>query len=280
MGGPAPSPRQRGRAREHAGGGRSIAWGSRHPAASRTGFLVAFRGRHGPCGMAHLMTSSPRVPVLCAGDRLTRDEFERRYAAMPDVKKAELIEGVVYMGSPVRYEQHGRPEHLLAAWLVFYESGTPGLEAAHNCTLRLDLDNKPQPHLLLRLPAAAGGTSHVTGDGCLEGAPELVIEVAASSTNCDLHQKLGAYRRNGVREYLVHRVEDEAVDWFVLLRGTYEKLVPDAQGCLHSLVFPGLCLDVTALLRGDLVALRSRIDRAVATPEHAAFVQRLAGTAG
>jgi Uma2 family endonuclease len=128
--------------------------------------------------------------VLRAGDRLTRDEFERRYAAMPTVKKAELIEGVVYMGSPVRYEQHGAPEQALAAWLSFYRAVTPGLGAAGNTTLRLDLDNEPQPDLLLRIPERVGGRSRVTADGYLEGAPELVVEVAASSTSYDLHQKL------------------------------------------------------------------------------------------
>src|SRR6187455_3095890 len=108
-------------------------------------FPVDCDARHSTSGMALLMTTSPRVPVLSAGDKLTRDEFERRYAAMPDLKKAELIEGVVYMGSAVRYRQHGRPEHVLAAWLAFYESHTPGLGAAHNSTVRLDLDNEPQP---------------------------------------------------------------------------------------------------------------------------------------
>lgn len=221
------------------------------------------------------MTSSPRVPALYAGDRLTRDEFERRYAAMPEVKKAELIEGVVYMGSPVRYRQHGHPEHLLAAWLAFYESHTPGLGAAHNSTLRLDLDNEAQPDLLLRLPPAAGGGSRESADGYLEGAPELLIEVAASSTSYDLHQKLGVYRRNGVKEYLVHRVEDGELDWFVLENGVYVRQLPDASGCLHSRVFPGLCLDVQALLGEDLASLRRTIDRTVATAEHQAFAARL-----
>jgi Uma2 family endonuclease len=226
--------------------------------------------------MADLMTTSPRVPALCAGDRLTRDEFERRYAAMPDVKKAELIEGVVYMGSPVRYRQHGEPEHVLSGWLWHYRSHTPGVGGGHNSTVRLDLDNEPQPDLLLRLPEHAGGTSRVTDDGYLEGAPELVVEVAASSVSYDLHQKLGAYRRNGVREYLVHRYDDGEVDWFVLERGTYVRQQPDEHGRLASRVFPGLRLDVAALLRGDLGALRVTIDAAVVTPEHAAFVQRLA----
>jgi Uma2 family endonuclease len=151
--------------------------------------------------MALIMTTSPRVPALCAGDHLTRDEFERRYAAMPALKKAELIEGVVYMGSPVNLVRHGQPHHVLSTWLGFYCTATPGLIAADNTTLRLDLDNEPQPDLLLCLPAAAGGRSKVAADGYLEGPPELVLEVAANSVSYDLHQKLDVYRRSGVQEY-------------------------------------------------------------------------------
>ncbi|MFY9342190.1 MAG: Uma2 family endonuclease [Planctomycetota bacterium] len=214
--------------------------------------------------------------MLRAGDKLTRDEFERRYAAMPEVKKAELIEGVVYMGSAVRYDQHGAPEQAWAAWLAFYRASTPGLGAAGNSTLRLDQDNEPQPDLLLRLPEHAGGCSRSSADGYLEGAPELVIEVAASSTSYDLHQKLAVYRRNGVQEYIVHRVEDGEVDWFVLQGGSYVRQEADAEGCLQSRTFPGLRLDVAALLRDDIGALQATVDRATGTPEHAAFVQRLA----
>jgi Uma2 family endonuclease len=225
--------------------------------------------------MAILMVTSPRVPVLCAGDRLTRDEFERRYGAMPDLKKAELIEGVVYMGSPVRHVQHGRPERVFAAWLAFYETVTPGIDWSGNSTVRLDLDNEPQPDLLLRLPESIGGTSWITADGYIEGAPELVIEVAASSVSYDLHQKLHAYRRNGVQEYLVHRVDDGEVDWFVLEGGAYVRQQPAADGILKSRVFPGLWLDVAALLRGDLPALRATVERGTGDAAHAAFVARL-----
>ena len=223
------------------------------------------------------MVTSPRVPVLCAGDRLTRDEFERRYSAMPDLKKAELIEGVVYMGSPVRHRQHGRPDRVASIWLGFYEEATPGLDSGTNSTLRLDLDNEPQPDLLLRLPDHAGSRSRLTADGYLEGPPELVIEIAASSASYDLHQKLGAYRRNGVQEYLVHRVDEGEVDWFTLESGTYVRQQPDADGLLKSLVFPGLWLDVAALLQGDLRALRRTVERGTADPSHAAFVARLRG---
>jgi hypothetical protein len=226
--------------------------------------------------MAILMVTSPRVPVLCAGDRLTRDEFERRYSAMPDLKKAELIEGVVYMGSPVSLLRHGLPHTNLSYWLTYYREITPGLIAGDNSTVRLDLDNEPQPDLLLCIPAEAGGTSRITAGGYLEGPPEMAIEVAASSVSYDLHQKLGAYRRNGVQEYLVHRVDDGEVDWFVLEHGTYVRQQPDAEDLLKSRVFPGLWLDVPALLRGDLRALRAAIQRGIVDPAHAAFVLRLA----
>lgn len=227
--------------------------------------------------MAAQMTTSPHTPPLQQGDRLTRDEFERRYAAMPALKKAELIEGVVYMGSPVRHRHHGRPDRVLQAWLVFYEAATPGLDSSVNCTVRLDGDNEAQPDLLLRLPERAGGRSRVAADGYLEGAPELIVEVAASSVSYDLHQKLDVYRRSGVAEYVVHRVDDGEVDWFQLERGTYTRQRPDRDGVLHSRQFPGLCLSPALLLAQDLAGLRALVERTCGTAGHAALVRRLAG---
>jgi Uma2 family endonuclease len=195
---------------------------------------------------------------------------------MPDLKKAELIEGVVYMGSPVSHVRHGLPHANLSSWITFYRESTPGLIPSDNASVRLDLDNEPQPDLLLCIPQSAGGTSRIAADGYLEGPPELAIEVAASSASYDLHDKLHAYRRNGVQEYLVHRVDDEAIDWFVLERGAYVRQEPDRDGIVRSRVFPGLWLDVAALLRGDLPALRAAVERGCAEAAHAAFLQRLA----
>jgi Uma2 family endonuclease len=225
------------------------------------------------------MTTSPRIPLLCAGDVLTRDEFERRYQAMPSLKKAELIEGVVYMGSPVRIRQHGRPEHDIVAWLVLYRRLTPGLSIAGNTTVRLDLDNEAQPDVLLRLPATAGGTSRIDADGYVSGPPELVVEIAASSASYDLHQKLGAYRRNGVREYVVVRSEEGEVDWFVLRGSVYERQPVDATECLRSEVFPGLCLDVAAFWRSDLAGMERALAAAIDTPAHRSLVASLAAAA-
>jgi Uma2 family endonuclease len=209
------------------------------------------------------------------GDVLTRAEFERRYEAMPHLKKAELIEGVVYVPSPVRHSFHGHPHTHLISWLGQYEAGTPGVEAGADSTVRLDLDNEPQPDALLFIEPACGGQAHIDADGYIEDAPELVAEVASSSASYDLHVKLRVYRRNGVREYLVWRVLDHELDWFVLRAGQYERLSVDAAGLLRSEVFPGLWLDPAALLRGDLATVLAVVQRGLASPEHTAFVARL-----
>ena len=214
------------------------------------------------------------VPELRAGDRLTRAEFERRYAAMPHVKKAELIEGVVYMPSPVTQQDHGGPHFDVIGWLAVYRAGTPGVEGGDNSTLRLDLDNEPQPDAFLRILPEYGGQSHNSGK-YVAGAPELIAEVAASSVSYDLHDKLRAYRRNEVREYVVWRVWDRAIDWFVLRDDRYERLAPDAAGQYRSGIFPGLWLDPAALLGGDLAQVIAVLQQGLASPEHAEFVIRL-----
>jgi Uma2 family endonuclease len=215
------------------------------------------------------------VPALENGDRLTRAEFERRYEAMPHLKKAELIEGVVYVPSPVRHRQHGAPHAHLISWLGQYAAHTPGVEVGDNSSVRLDLDNEPQPDALLCIDPACGGQVRISADGMIEGAPELVAEVASSSVSYDLHAKLHVYRRNGVREYIVWRVLEREVDWFVLRAGQYERMPVDAQGLVRSEVFPGLWLDPAALVRGDLATVLAIVQRGLASPEHAAFVTRL-----
>ena len=156
--------------------------------------------------------STSVVPPLESGDHLTRAEFERRYAAMPWLKKAELIDGVVYVPSPVSND-HSSPHFKLIGWLSKYQEATPGVEGGDNATLRFDDENEPQPDALLRLRPECGGRSRVDDEGYLTGSPELVAEVARSSASYDLHTKLHVYRRNQVPEYIVWRVRDRAIDW-------------------------------------------------------------------
>jgi Uma2 family endonuclease len=220
------------------------------------------------------------IPPLEAGDRLTRHEFERRYEAMPHVKKAELIEGVVQMPSPVRYTSHSRPHARVLAWFGPYVAATPGVDLGDNATVRLDSKNEVQPDAFLRLEPAAGGKSRISADDYIEGAPELIVEIASSSASYDLHDKLRVYQRNGVQEYLVWRVNDAAVDWFELHAGRYAALPADPDGIVRSRVFPGLWLAVAALLNGDLATVLRVVQSGLASAEHAAFVARLVSEEG
>ena len=217
-----------------------------------------------------------RIPALENGDRLTRYEFERRYTARPDIKKAELIEGVVYMPSPVRLVDHAEPHAAIQGVLFYYGAFTPGVQVADNATVRLDLDNEPQPDALLRIDKEAGGQSRVSEDGYLEGGPELVVEVAASSASLDMHDKLHVYRRSGVREYIVWRTHEKCIDWFELADGAYRPLPRDEQGIIRSRVFPGLRLAAEALLAGNTTAVLAEVDKGIESPEHRQFVARLA----
>ncbi len=217
------------------------------------------------------------------GDHLTQPEFHRRYLGTPESFRAELVEGVVYLSSPVSLDRHGVPHLHLAGWLAYYMSKTPGLIGGDNSTVLLDNDNEPQPDLLLGIPNAAGGLTRTVREGdkhYVHGPVELLIEVAASSASIDLHGKLRAYQRNGVREYLVTLTEAEADEpklrWHVSTGGQYQ-LLPEEDGMLKSRVFPGLWLDTAAWSAGDLAKLLAAIDRGCETPEHAELVQRLDG---
>lgn len=204
------------------------------------------------------MSSTTEPAVLESGDRLTRDEFHRRYCARPDLKKAELVDGVVYVGSPVRSDAHGEPHADVLSWLGMYRSRLRGLHLSDNTTVRLDADNEVQPDAAL-WREEPGGPYLLRG--YIEGAPQLVAEIAASSATYDLHDKLRAYERNGVREYIVWRTLDEAIDWFRLVDGTYVRVESDEQGVIESAMFAGLRLDVSKLLSGDLAGVLAALDR-------------------
>jgi Uma2 family endonuclease len=224
----------------------------------------------------NVTTSHAFIPPLEGGDRLSRAEFERRYNAMPALKKAELVEGVVYMPSPVRFRRHAGPHANVVAWLGLYQAATPGVECADNASLRIDLDNEPQPDAILFIEPAYGGRLQISNDDYLEGAPELIVEVASSSASYDLGPKLNAYRRNGVQEYIVWRVLDRAVDWFILRDAEYRLQQATPDGILCSEVFPGLWLQPTALMKCDMANVIKTAQAGLASSEHADFVQRLA----
>ena len=219
---------------------------------------------------------TPPAPRLQLGDRLTRAEFEKRYHQMPQGIKCELIEGQVYvMSSLVSADGHAVPHFDFITWLGNYVVSTPGVEGGDNATIRLDMDNEPQPDAFLRIKPSHGGQSTTSDDDYIEGAPELVAEIAASIASYDLHQKLNAYRRNSVGEYIVWRVWDQQIDWFVLRNEQFEAAQTDQSGLFKSDVFPGLWLDPAAMLSGDRGRVMEVAQQGISSPEHQQFAEEL-----
>ncbi|MEM9271482.1 MAG: Uma2 family endonuclease [Cyanobacteria bacterium P01_F01_bin.143] len=217
--------------------------------------------------------SSLTIPPLENGDHLNRYQFERRYAAMPHLKKAELVEGVVYMPAALRFNNHAEPHSHIMAWLVVYQVFTPGVRVGDNPTVRLDLDNAPQPDAVLMIE---GGQTSISIDDYIEGAPELVVEIAASSAAYDLYDKKQAYRRNGIQEYLVWNVYESEFNWFCLADGEYIKLEANEEGIICSQVFPGLWLAVDSLLSGKMERVLAVGQQGLDSVKHKEFIKKLA----
>jgi Uma2 family endonuclease len=224
-----------------------------------------------------MATASPQVAPLAPGDNLTRDEFLRRWEAHPEIKKAELIRGVVYMPSPVSVE-HGDWESNVGGWLFVYKSATPGCASGHNTTTFL-LDDVAQADVNLRILPEYGGASWVEGK-FLHGSPELFAELCWSSSAYDLHQKLELYQEAGIKEYVAFLIFERQVRWHLLEKDAYQLLEPGDDGIWRSRGFPGLWLDGNAFWRGDMQAVLARLQQGLASPEHQAFVEQLARQKG
>ncbi len=179
----------------------------------------------------------------------------------------------VKRSSPVSYD-HGRPSYEVIFWLGHYEVRTPGVEGLADVTTLMDELGVPQPDVQLRILPEYGGQTRDEGE-YVGGAPELVVEVAKSSRKIDLGKKRDDYERAGVKEYIIVTRDPDDVHWFVRRGKKLVKRRRDRDGLYRSKVFPGLWLDPAALLRRDLATL----DRGLASPEHAAFVAKLAATA-
>lgn len=216
------------------------------------------------------------TPPLENGAHLPAAEFLRRYQMMPEVKKAELIDGVVYMPSPVRVTLHGEPDNILQTWLGSYTAFTPAIIVASNSTVKLDLENVPQPDVMMFFKFGSDGRGRLDEDGYLIRAPELVAEIAASSASMDMHEKLRLYRRHGTREYLVWLAEEERIVWFHFADGESTELPADARGRVASRVFPGLVLDVRAALARKPGQVLATLQAAMKSAAYRKFVAQLA----
>ena len=213
------------------------------------------------------------LPPLREGDRLTAVEFLRRWEAMPELKHAELIDGTVFMPSPVS-RPHSTVHYSIGGWLWLYQELTPGCDGGSEGTWLMGGNNIPQPDVSLRILPECGGQSHDAGEYGA-GAPELVVEVSGSSSSRDLGVKLDLYRGAGVREYLTVLLKPRQIVWRQLVRGRYREIEADEDGLLRSRIFPGLWLDPVAVWNPKR-SLRTALESGARSPEHAAFVRRLA----
>lgn len=212
---------------------------------------------------------------LYSGDRMTQEEFHRAYKRMPKDFKAELIGGTVYVASPLRLP-HATAHPAFGTLLFVYKSHTPGVECGDNGTIVLADDSEPQPDLFLRILPEYGGQSRTTPEQYVQGAPELVAEIAHSSRAIDLHAKRNDYTRYGVREYLVLCVEEGQLRWFDLTGN--QELQPDAAGVFRLRTFPGLWIDGPGLVAQDYRRMMPTLEQGLASIEHRAFVERLAAS--
>jgi hypothetical protein len=217
------------------------------------------------------------VPTLADGQRRDQAEFMRRYELTPPGFTAELIGGIVHVASPLS-RPHGGGSFDVTTWLGVYCARTPGTEGLENATTLMDELGVPQPDSQLRILPECGGQSRDEGD-YVAGAPELVAETARSSRKIDLGVKRDDYERAGVKEYIVVAIDSNEVHWHIRRDDKLERILPDPDGIYRSQVFPGLWLDPVALLRKDRAGVLDVLDRGLATPEHAAFVARLADAA-
>ena len=215
-----------------------------------------------------------KVPPLKEGDLLSQEEFHDRYLLMPHIKKAELIEGKVYMPSPVNAEYHGIPQSDLTGWLWMYYKKTPYVQGCSNSSVILDGENEVQPDLFLVIRSEAGGRAKLNDEGYVEGAPELAIEISNTSTKIDLGVKKRVYQRNRVMEYLVWQIQEQEVQWFRLEKGKYVRL-PEKKGIIKSEVFPGLWLNVSALLEKDMEELEETLKKGMKSKAYKSFVKEL-----
>jgi Uma2 family endonuclease len=225
--------------------------------------------------MSTLISSARRATRLAElenGDRMTREAFHRAYERAPRQFRAELIGGIVHLPSPLR-RLHGQLHLRLGTLLWIYEGNTPGVEAGDNTTVLLGDKSEVQPDLYLRILSEYGGASTTDRNDYVVGPPELIIEVAHSSKAIDLHEKLDAYKANGVREYLVAAVADRRMHWFDLSQG--QELVPDADGILRARYFPGLWMHLESLFDFKSQGLLDVLSKGLASPEHAEFISRL-----
>lgn len=198
------------------------------------------------------------TPLLITGMKMSREEFIETWDNEPNLKCAELIDGTVFVSSPVSLD-HGIYESLMVAWLRAYSSKVPGWTCATNVTWYIQ-DSAPQPDVSL----FRSDVSTERRGKYPVGAPAIAVEVCVSSRDYDFGPKKALYQRAGVEEYITVETFSKTITWRTLVGGSYQNLPVDNDGIIRSRALPGLWLDVAALWREDDDALRECVRRGLA----------------
>jgi Uma2 family endonuclease len=211
---------------------------------------------------------------LVTGEHMNVEDFLRRWEELPDLKNAELIDGVVHVPSPVSRE-HGSLDFLIHWWLAHYAQATPGCNGGSNSTW-LMLDSAPQPDAYLRILPSHGGQSGDEKRFCT-GAPELAVEICLTSTEVDFGPKRKLYQRAGVREYITIERLWKRIVWRALdENAVYVPQETPVDGIMRAQVFPGLWLDVAAFWADDGAKMLAALNAGLSSEDHRKFVDRLA----
>ncbi len=217
---------------------------------------------------------SVKVSLLKNGERLSREEFHLRYKAMDENIKAELIKGIVFFQTKVT-ATHAQSSAKMISWLGFYSIKNLHSSLSNHVTFIINGKNEFQPEAILRIDEDFGGKSWVNDDDYLEGAPELIVEISASTASYDLHDKLEIYEQKGVQEYIVWRVLDNQIDWFSLEKGKYQRLSANNQGIIESKVFAGLRLNIKAMLEENLQQVLTDLQKGLQSKKYKEFAKQL-----
>jgi Uma2 family endonuclease len=215
---------------------------------------------------------SARPMPLITGMQMKREEFLRRWESLPELKLAELIEGIVFVPSPIGL-RHSDYDVQVQLWLATYAAHTPGVAAGTKATCYM-LESAPQPDAFLRiLPEHGGSTQDHTN--FLHGAPELIVEISESSTAYDFGPKLALYQRAGVREYITLDTSSKQITWRVLTGGSYRRRSRGIDWIYRSKAFPGLWLDPRHIWSCEGRSMLAVLQKGIDSEEHRAFVARM-----
>lgn len=178
-----------------------------------------------------------------ANKLLTYDD----YCRLPSEERYELIEGglrLVPSPSVFHQEVSGRISRALWQWV---DERRLGKVYYSPIDVVLDEHNVVQPDILYVAKERLG----VLKDRCVEGAPDLVVEILSPGTvGWDRTEKRELYGRFGVRELWLVDPEAKSVEVAELKGNELATALVFTSGAqLGSPLLPGFSLDVDALFR-------------------------------